>query len=77
MREQYPPAGNIDGRFAPTTRIDIDRLNIERMSLRNGTAVVSVAITEYRSSGPSPRRFAGTWELVLTDAGWLMDEPHF
>jgi tRNA A-37 threonylcarbamoyl transferase component Bud32 len=77
MREQYPPEGNIDGRFAPTTRIDIDRLSIERMSLRNGTAVVSVAITEYRSSGPSPRRFAGTWELVLTDAGWLMDEPHF
>jgi serine/threonine-protein kinase len=77
MREQYPPERYIDGRFAPTTRIDIDRLSIERMSLRNRTAVVSVAITEYRSSGPSPRRFAGTWELVLTDAGWLMDEPHF
>jgi hypothetical protein len=77
MREQYPPEGNIDGRFAPTTRIDIDRLRLERMSLRAGTALVSVALTEYRSSGPSPRRFAGTWELVLTDAGWLMDEPHF
>ena len=74
---EYPPDGNIDGRFAPTTRIDINRLRIERMSLRSGTALVSVAITEYRSSGPSPRRFVGSWELVLSDRGWLMDEPHF
>ena len=47
------------------------------MSLSSGTALVSVALTEYRSSGPSPRRFVGSWELVLSDRGWLMDEPHF
>ena len=77
MRERYPPDGYIDGRFAPTTRIDITGLRIERMSLDAGTALVSVALTEYRSSGPSPRRFAGSWELVLSDRGWLMNEPHF
>ncbi len=77
MREEYPPKGNIDGRFAPTTRIDIDRLAIESVNRRAGTAVVSVAITEYRESGPSPRRFVGRWDLVLSDRGWLMDEPHF
>ena len=77
MRERYPPDGYIDGRFAPTTRIDITRLRIERMSLRAGTALVSVALTEYRSSGPSPRRFVGSWELVLSDRGWLMNQPHF
>ena len=77
MRERYPPDGYIDGRFAPTTRIDITRLRIERLSRRAGTALVSVALTEYRSSGPSPRRFAGSWELVLSDRGWLMSQPHF
>jgi eukaryotic-like serine/threonine-protein kinase len=77
MRERYPPDGYIDGRFAPTTRIDITRLRIERMSLSAGTALVSVGLTEYRSSGPSPRRFDGSWELVLSARGWLMNEPHF
>ena len=77
MRERYPPDGYIDGRFAPTTRIDITSLRIERMSVSSGTALVSVALTEYRSSGPSPRRFSGTWELVLSGRGWLMNEPHF
>ena len=77
MREEYPPEGNIDGRFAPTTRIDIDRLADRADEPGAGTAVVSVALTEYRSSGPSPRRFVGSWDLVLSDRGWLMDEPHF
>ncbi len=77
MRQEYPPEGNIDGRFAPTTRIDIDRLAIESVNRGAGTAVVSVALTEYRESGPSPRRFVGHWDLVLSDRGWLMDEPHF
>ena len=77
MRERYPPEGNIDGRFAPTTRIDINRIRIERMSLSAGTALVSVDLTEYRSSGPSPRRFVGSWELVLSERGWLMNDPNF
>jgi serine/threonine-protein kinase len=77
MRAEYPPRQNIDGRFAPTTDVDINRLRIVSMSLRERRSVVFVDLTEYRSSGPSPRRFVGTWELVLTQAGWLMDEPHF
>jgi hypothetical protein len=76
MREAYPPDGYIDGRFAPTTRIDIDRLSIRSMDLRAGTAVVDVAITEYRENG-DVRQFDGSWELVLRDGTWLMDQPRF
>ncbi|HUQ78826.1 MAG TPA: protein kinase [Patescibacteria group bacterium] len=76
MRREYPPAGNIDGRFARTTRIDIQALNIRSQSLIQRSAVVYVDLIEYRES-EAPRRFRGTWDLVLTTSGWLMDEPHF
>ncbi|MBA2300300.1 MAG: hypothetical protein H0W22_05950, partial [Chloroflexi bacterium] len=76
MRQDYPPEGNINGRFGPTTRIDIDRLRIESMNVRARTAVVSISLTEYRESG-EVRRYVGRWDLVRTSSGWLMDEPHF
>jgi hypothetical protein len=76
MRAQYPPDRYIDDRFAGTTRIDINHLSTPSMSLSRKTAVVSVDLTEYRTSGPA-RRWIGSWDLVLGPAGWLMDEPHF
>jgi hypothetical protein len=39
------------------------------------TAVVAVDMTEYRDNGPS-RHWYGTWDMVLTSSGWLMDDPH-
>jgi hypothetical protein len=77
MLAEYPQDGYIDGRFAPTTRIDLNRNEVVSLNSSAGTAVVAVDLIEYRSSGPSPRRFVGSWDLVLTDAGWRMDEPHF
>jgi hypothetical protein len=74
MRRQYPPSRYIDGRFDATTRIDINRLRIQRMSVSSRTAVVAIDITEYRSSG-SPRRWVGSWDLVLINGAWLMDDP--
>jgi hypothetical protein len=75
MRRQYPPSRYIDGRFTETTRIAINRLRIERMSLAQRDAVVFVDLTEYRSSGAA-RHWFGTWDLVLLNGAWLMDEPH-
>ena len=74
MRREYPPSRYIDGRFDATTGFDINRLRIERMSVSSGTAVVAIDITEYRSSG-SPRRWVGSWDLVLINGQWLMDDP--
>jgi hypothetical protein len=75
MRAQYPPSRYIAGRFDATTRIAVNRLRIERMSVARGVAVVSIDITEYRTSG-APRRWIGTWDLVLINGAWRMDEPH-
>jgi hypothetical protein len=75
MRRQYPPSRYIDGRFDATTRIDINRLRIERMSVARREAVVFIDITEYRNSGAA-RHWVGTWDLVLLNGAWLMDEPH-
>ena len=75
MRRQYPPSRYIDGRFDATTRIDMNRLRIERMSVARREAVVFIDITEYRSSGAA-RHWVGTWDLVLVNGAWLMDEPH-
>jgi tRNA A-37 threonylcarbamoyl transferase component Bud32 len=75
MRSQYPPSRYIDGRFDATTRIDVNRLRIERMSVARREAVVFIDITEYRMSG-APRRWVGTWDLVLINGVWRMDEPH-
>jgi serine/threonine-protein kinase len=77
MRERYPPDGNIDGRFAPTTDIDLVRNEIVAIDPQAGTATVAVDLIEYRESGPSPRRFVGDWDLVLVDGRWLMDDPDF
>ena len=77
MRERYPPAGNIDGRFAPTTDIDLVRNEIVAMDRQAGKATVAVDLIEHRESGPSPRRFVGDWDLVLVDGRWLMDDPDF
>jgi len=77
MRERYPPAGNIDGRFAPTTDIDLVRNDIVAMDVGAGTANVAVDLIEYRETGPSPRRFVGDWDLVLVDGRWLMSDPDF
>ena len=77
MRERYPPAGNIDGRFAPTTDIELVRNEIVAMDVAAGTANVAVDLIEYRESGPSPRRFVGDWDLVLVDGRWLMSDPDF
>ena len=46
------------------------------MSVANKTANVFVDLTEYRTSG-SPRHWVGSWDMVLTSSGWLMDRPHF
>ena len=75
MRREYPPSRNIDGQFDATTRIDVNRLRIDRMSAAQGEAVVFVDITEYRSSG-SRRRWVGTWDLVLSGGAWRLDDPH-
>jgi hypothetical protein len=75
MRAQYPPSGYINGRFTPTTSIDIQRLSTRSEKRANRTATVFVDLLEHRTNGET-RHWVGTWDLVLTSSGWLMDRPH-
>ena len=77
MRERYPPDEWLIGRFSRTTRIDVVRLRRTALNSSAGTATVAVSLVEYRSVEPSPRSFAGSWELVRVNARWLLNEPHF
>jgi eukaryotic-like serine/threonine-protein kinase len=76
LRERYPPREYIDGRFAPTESIDLDRNDLIAYDESAGTAVVGVDLTEVRRDG-EVRRFVGSWDLVRTDAGWRMSDPDF
>ena len=77
MRERYPPDEWLIGRFSRTTRMDIVRLRQTALNSSAGTATVAVSLVEYRSVEPSPRSFAGSWELVRVNGRWLLNEPHF
>ena len=77
MRERYPPDEWLIGRFRRTTRIDITRLVTRSVNLDAGTANVAVRLVEYRTVEPSPRTLTGSWDLVLVDGRWKLDQPHF
>jgi hypothetical protein len=77
MRERYPPDEWLIGRFRRTTRIDITRLVTRSVNLDAGTANVAVSLVEYRTVEPSPRTFTGSWDLVLINGRWKLDQPHF
>jgi hypothetical protein len=73
MREQYPTDTYIDQRFANTRSIELlqDRL----VGVGETTASVAVALLEVDAG--QTRRWVGTWRVVLTPGGWLLDQPAF
>ena len=77
MQERYPPDEWLVGRFRRTTQIDITSLRTVSLDRDAGTATVRVSLVEYRTVEPSPRTFAGSWELVRINGRWLLDDPHF
>ena len=77
MRERYPPQQWLIDRFKRTTRIDVTRLATRSLDTGAGTANVALRLVEYRTVEPSPRSFSGSWDLVLLDGHWKLDQPHF
>ena len=75
MWAAYPPAENLYGRFARTTRIDVRRNALVRQDDAAGTAEVSVDVAETLRGGAG-RHYVGTWSLVRGPHGWLIDAPH-
>ena len=77
MQQRYPPQQWLIDRFKYTTRIDITHLRTEFVNVSAGTARVSLTLVEYRTVAPSPRTFVGSWDLVLINGRWLLNDPHF
>jgi hypothetical protein len=71
MRNRYPPASNIDGRFSETTRIVLNRNAVVQQD--GDSAYVEIDMTEYQTD--ETRRYVGGWDLVLTQNGWRMHDP--
>jgi hypothetical protein len=71
MRAAYPPAENIDQRFARTQQVVVNR--VEVVSARGDQAVVGVDLDERNPSGQ--RHYVGTWSVIRSGDGWLLDQP--
>jgi hypothetical protein len=72
MKASYPPQTNIWGRFDATSSIVARAASLT--SANPSSAAVSVDLLETRSDG-SVRHWVGTWYLVRSGSGWLLDQP--
>lgn len=74
MRDTYPRAENLDGRFDDTSSIAFEQLYVAEQA--DGRATVQANFVETYESGSS-RRFVGYWRMVRVDGRWLLDEPQY
>ena len=72
MQAQYPPAEYIDQRFAATQEIGLRAERVVGDS--GGVAVVYVDVVEV--IGGEMHHWVGTWQLVDTSSGWLLNRPN-
>lgn len=72
MRQQFPPASNINGRFGATRQISVveDKL----LSETGNSATVQVDLLEVH--GAQTQQWGGTWNLVPGPNGWLLSYPN-
>jgi hypothetical protein len=76
MLAAYPPGENLFGRFAQTRRLTVAQAQTVALDPVAGRATVAVEVVEEAGAPPITRRFVGTWQLVRTGAGWLLDQPN-
>ena len=72
MQARYPPAVYIDHRFAATQGINLEAARV--VGNRGGQAIVYVRVIEVLDG--QTRQWVGTWQLVNTQSGWLLDRPN-
>ena len=71
MRQQYPPGEYLYGRFAQAQGITLDHVAV--LSQSGDRATVAIDLVERTGSQRQVRRWLGTWEVVRTPGGWLLD----
>jgi hypothetical protein len=75
MVAAYPPGENIAGRFGRTRQVIVQRAEAVGLDPTAGRATVAVDVLEVVGTPPATRRYVGTWQLVRTGRGWLLDQP--
>jgi hypothetical protein len=65
------PAQAIDARYAQIDHITVEHWEVTEQTADHATVAITVA--EYNRGAATPQRFEGTWQLVHTDTGWLLD----
>jgi serine/threonine-protein kinase len=76
MVAAYPPGDNIVGRFGQTRRVIVQRAEAVGLDPSAGRATVAVDVLEVLGPPPVTRRYVGTWQLVRSARGWLLDQPN-
>jgi hypothetical protein len=72
MQANYPPAEFIDQRFAQTRRLKLREARV--IASVGGVATVAIDVVEV--GGDGMRHWAGTWQVVLSPSGWLLNQPN-
>ncbi|HET7769256.1 MAG TPA: protein kinase [Chloroflexota bacterium] len=73
MRAEYPPPQFIDQRFAQTHSLSLNAARVVEQTASR--AVVAVDLSESIGNPAETRRWVGTWTLVRSGSGWLLDSP--
>jgi hypothetical protein len=75
MQAAYPPAEHLDARFSRTDQIVVQRAELVSLDPERGRAAVAVDLLETPARPAGSRRWVGTWHLVRSSTGWLLDQP--
>lgn len=74
MKANFPREGNLDNRWRDTAQVSINQIYVTQQS--GSSANVFIDFVETKENGSS-RRFVGSWDLVRSGDGWLLDNPNF
>ena len=74
MKANFPRQGNLDGRWANTVSVAVN--DVRPLSQSGERMTVAIDFVETLTDGTS-RRFVGSWQLVASNDGWLLDSPSF
>ncbi|MEO6797296.1 MAG: hypothetical protein ABI401_06485 [Candidatus Dormibacter sp.] len=72
MQANYPPGEFINHRFASTQQMGLR----QDRTLANNGQVATVYIDLIEVYAGSTRHWVGTWQVVRTSSGWLLDQPN-
>ncbi|OAI39755.1 hypothetical protein AYO38_07065 [bacterium SCGC AG-212-C10] len=74
MKANFARQGNLDERWAQTVHITVNDVRV--VSQSGNRMTVAIDFVETQTNGKN-QRYVGTWQLVSSPRGWLLDQPSF